>query len=148
MPIPPIQQLHQALAAVAPIEGVAALANGSYRIDFAPSATTAQRDEAEALAQSWQPQPEQDWHGFVDALASVAGFYATVAQSPMCAFITARMVRLASGDTFHGAADQLLQIWNAAPPNLTAAQRDAVQALADAHHLPLTLIATNQIKAW
>ncbi|MBD2261367.1 hypothetical protein [Pseudanabaena sp. FACHB-2040] len=146
MPTPPILQLHQALEAVAPIDGVADLGDGTYRIDFSDSATSEQQAAAEELAKIWQPEPEQEWAKFTDALAQVTGFYAAVAQSPMCSFITARMVRLASREAFQDAADPLLQIWNAAPPNLTAEQRAAVQALADAHHLPLAFRASNQIE--
>lgn len=56
-----LTQLHQAIAQVAPIDGVARLQEGGHRIDFKVEATADQRSEAEAIAASFTPTPEPNW---------------------------------------------------------------------------------------
>jgi len=56
--------LHNAVASVAPIEGV----SSDGRIDFLPEATEDQRIAAQAILDSWQDPPEPDWAGFRLAL--------------------------------------------------------------------------------
>jgi len=63
-----LTDLHNKLQTVAPIDGVADLGNGHYRIDFADSATEAERDAAQTIADSWVDPPTPNWAGFRTAL--------------------------------------------------------------------------------
>ena len=55
-----VYQFHQAVAALCPIGGIrlgTATDRSTWRIDFLPEATQAQRAAAEALKLTWQPDP-------------------------------------------------------------------------------------------
>lgn len=60
-----ILDLHNAIAAVAPIDGVARLKDDAIRIDFKPEATEKQRRDADAVAAAW------NWNADVERAPTV-----------------------------------------------------------------------------
>lgn len=57
--------LYNAIAAVAPLDGVARLKGDAIRIDFKPEATAKQRRDAEAVAAAW------NWNADVERAPTV-----------------------------------------------------------------------------
>ncbi|MDX2215535.1 MAG: hypothetical protein SFY66_19885 [Oculatellaceae cyanobacterium bins.114] len=58
-------RLHEAIAAVCPIVGVALNEDGTHRIDFADGVTEAEIAAATSVLANWQPEPEPKWDEFV-----------------------------------------------------------------------------------
>ena len=56
-----ISALHQAISAVAPIEGV----SSDGRIDFLPEATPEQQSAAQVVFANWVDQPDPQWNEFL-----------------------------------------------------------------------------------
>jgi hypothetical protein len=75
-----IARLHQAIAQVCPIQGIADLGDGTYRIDFAPEATPEQQQAAQQIADSGVIPAEPNWEQF-RSLISINSIYIQVAAS-------------------------------------------------------------------
>lgn len=67
-----ILDLHKAIAAVAPIDGVARLKDDAIRIDFKPEATEEQRRDAEAVANAWRWDAEVEREATVEERLTAA----------------------------------------------------------------------------
>ena len=140
-----IIQLHKKIASVAPIVGVSPLPDGSYRIDFEPGATSAQKQAAAEIAEQWVDLPEPAWSDFMDGLSAIDGFYAKIAELPMAAIISTRITRLADGAEWLEQEDPLIQTWNASPPSLDEVQKAALIDLAESAAIPIQIDADNKL---
>lgn len=67
-----ILDLHNAVSAVAPIDGVARLKDDAIRIDFKPEATAKQRRDADAVAAAWNWNIEVEREATVEERLSAA----------------------------------------------------------------------------
>ncbi len=139
------QTLHSAIEAIAPIYGVASLADGSYRVDFTPDATTQQQSDAQALVDSWTPLADPDWDGFRAVILLNTTAEAILNQSPV---IASTIVSLWARMTPE-ALQQVAPLWNqlaerytdpnGANQTLTQGEIDALNAIATANSIPVSL---------
>ena len=143
-----LQALINAVKAVAPIEGIRPF-NGEIIIDFIEAeATPEHRTAALEVVANWvDPPPPPDFPGFIDALVSIEGFYGELSNSPMASLINNRLARLAEGNSWQGASDPLISLWNGSPPALNPAQRTALTDIAQQHNLTLQISETNTLSA-
>lgn len=115
------------------------------RLDFAELPSEEEQGTLEALTATWVDRPEPRWSNFLDDLASV-GCYPAISQAGGTPVLVGRILRLANGGAaFQGAADPLIIMWNASPPELTSQQRASLQSAADANFVPLTVAEDNTV---
>lgn len=86
-----LSQLADAIAAVAPIFGVADLGDGQYRIDFRPEATPEQQQDAWAVVANFQPTLPPDWDAFRIAILTSGAYLRIVTSTPIATVLNSAM---------------------------------------------------------
>jgi len=134
-------QLHNAIAQVAPIDGVGVDKDNNYRIDFDESASSEQRIAAEEMLSNFVLTPEPEWDGFRAAIALNETWERVLNQSPAIAATIVSLWSRMDGESI----TQVLPLWNRlaeryqSSSSFTVEEIEGLNAIASDNHIPVML---------
>lgn len=89
-----LEQLHDAIARVCPIDGIADLGDGNYRIDFKPEATDQQQQAAWQALATYEPSEQPNWEQFRSQTLINGAYLEIVTFSPITQTLNTALVAL------------------------------------------------------